>query len=144
MVCATALVSIALLGAGCKKGDPIVGKWTGAMAGKALPPGVSATYEFKPDKAMAVVAQQGPITMTMTGVYALEGENLTITFKDVQTTGVPQEQAGLVDSLLAPIKKQLTAKPIQAKMKVVSDDEISLSAEGGKESTTLTRIKENS
>ena len=136
-LCATALVALALLGAGCKKASPIVGKWTGAMQGAAAASGASATYEFKDDKTMSIVTQQGPANLTISGTYALDGENLTINFKDVTASGVPKEAAAYVDLM----KKGLVAKPINAKLKVVSDDSLSLSGEGGKNSTTLTRVK---
>ncbi len=136
-LCATALLTIALLGAGCKKASPLVGKWTGPVSANAA--GGTATYEFKPEGGFSLATQQGPATITMTGDYKLDGENVTITMKDVQATGLPEQ----AKAFLPMIKKSATAKPLKAKLKVVSNDEVSLEGiEGGKGAATLTRVKE--
>lgn len=137
MLCATALLSMALLGAGCKKGPTLVGKWNGTVSS---PTGQSATatYEFKPEGGFTQVIPQGPATMTITGDYRIEKDDLTIDLKDVQTQGVPKQYEATVKNVF----KAMIAKPLKAKVKFVSDDEVSLSTDGKKGGATLKRVKE--
>ncbi len=134
LLCATALLSIALVGAGCKKGNSLEGKWT-AQAGA-----VPIDFEFKADNTFTLGAKVMQYTLTQTGDYKLDGGKLTMTPKDINVVGLPA-------AALAQIKAQSklgTSKTVD--IKFVSDDEASLSGAptpggGDNQSVTLKRVK---
>lgn len=134
--CATALLSIILVGAGCKSGPSLVGKWTGA-AGRAG----NIDYDFKEDKTFAMTV----LGATVKGDYKLDGETLTITAKDLDIPGLdPKMAAQLKNNPQSGINKPQTLK-----LKFVSNDEVSLTGSNpampsSSGSTTLKRVKEGS
>ena len=143
MLCAAALLSIALVGAGCKKASPIVGKWTGGLGTQ------TGTFEFKPDNTMSISAKNMGMEMVFSGDYKLEGENLSITMKDVDIKGGDPKTTDMIKKLM----KGQTGKEEKSTVKFVSDDEMSMTSSnaGGltKSATTppaitLKRVKEGS
>ncbi len=134
LLCATALLSIALIGVGCKKGNSLEGKWN-AQAGT-----IPIDFEFKPDNTFTLAAKVGQYTMSQTGDYKLEAEKLTMTPKDINVSGLPA-------AAMTQIKSQAKlGTPKTVDIKFVSDDEISLSGSptpGGSDnqSVTLKRVK---
>ena len=131
LLCAAALFSIALLGAGCKKASPLVGKWDASIQGPMGPANVG--FEFTDANAFTMTL--GPVNVK--GDYKIEGEKLTLTVKDFEGQGVTAankeaaKKAGGMD------------KPMDMTVKFVSDDEISLSGGAGMPGggTTFKRVK---
>lgn len=140
-LCAVALLSIAFVGAGCKKGPSLVGKWTGAVQGPAAASGATATYEFKDGGGFVLTTGQGQASVSISGDYTQDKENLTVNMKDIKLTGIPKQFEAMAKSQF----KTMTSKPLKAKVTFVTDDSISFLAEGSKTAaTTLTRVKEGS
>jgi hypothetical protein len=132
-LCATALVAIALLGAGCKKEPSLVGKWTGTMQNQ------QAEFEFKADNTMTISSKQGPASVVFNGDYKAEGEKVTMTLKDVKMQGVPPAMESMAKNALKPMLN----KPETNTVKFASDDSVSITGTGNK-TISLTRVKESS
>jgi hypothetical protein len=134
LLCATALLSIAFVSAGCKKGNSLEGKWN-AQAGT-----IPIDFEFKADNTFTLGAKVMQYTLSQTGDYKLDGEKLTMTPKDINVSGLPA-------AALTTIKSQAklgTAKTVD--IKFVSEDEVTLSGAptpGGSDNqaVTLKRVK---
>ena len=132
---ALALLALVLLGAGCKKASPLLGKWNASAGGGTV------DLEFKPDGTFASTVKAGASGLTSSGDYALTGERLRMTTKDVQAPGLSPD-------LLAKLKADPTfGKPQEVAAKFASDDELSLSGFPGTGSSagavTLKRVKED-
>ena len=133
---ALALVCIALLGAGCKKASPLVGKWSTSSGVTSL------ELEFKPENAYTMAIKVGGREFDLIGDYKLEGDSLTITPKDVNLPGLSAAQ-------LAVAKTQVAGemgKPTALVAKFPTDDQLSLTSSGASKgiigkSTLLTRVK---
>ncbi|GEM_PF-4297579 len=142
-LCATALVTVALLGAGCKKGPDIVGKWN-------APSAANVEFDFKADKTFTMGLKLGTISINTKGDYALEGDTLTLTVKDIDAPGAPPQ------AVAAAKQNPNFGKPQTLKIKFASDDEISLTPPSGTKGAasptaiagggamTLKRVKEGS
>lgn len=135
---------------GCGGGRKLAGTWT-ASGMSGLPPGSSVDLTFaEPDKmTMKIVSSQDAagqkmtMTFTITGKYKLAGNNIEMTAEnvDIQTSGVPEAQKSMMDSMMEPIKKQMkdemnknAAQTIEWK----SDNEFIAKTKDGKD-TTFTR-----
>ena len=133
MLCATALVSIALIGAGCKKGPDIVGKWN-AQAG-----GGSADFEFKSDNTFTLSAKVAQFQLTQKGDYKLDDKKLVLTTKDIEAPGLPASAIEMAK------KSPKFSQPQSIDIKFDTDDQITLSgfpgAPAGSKPLTLTRSK---
>ena len=134
-LCALALVSLALFGAGCNKGPSLVGKWS-APAGAG-----TVDFEFKGDDTFTMGTKMGQMGMTAKGAYKLTGDKLSLTIKDLDMPGLPP-------AVLAQAKSSPEfSKPQEVAVKFVSDDELSMSGvpgAGGKgagQAITLKRAK---
>lgn len=134
---ALVLVSVTLAGTGCKKASPLVGKWN-VTQGQA-----STEVEFKPESAFTMAIKLGTIEFDLSGDYKLDGENLTLTLKDVN---VPKLSATQQAQAKATFASQMgRAQTMTAKFP--TDDQLVLTSTGnglgmlGK-SNTLTRVKD--
>ncbi len=133
---ALALLSVVLLGAGCKKGPSLVGKWN-AQEGAG-----NVDMEFKPDNTYTMATKAGQFGMTAKGDYKLAEGKLSLTTKDFDAPTLPP---ALVQKAKA---SPDFGKPKDLNIKFVSDDEISLSglqaagAPGQAHDLTLKRVKE--
>lgn len=112
---ALALLAITVLAAGCKKADPIVGKWSASANGGSL------NFEFKPDSTFTMAAQGGAMSLTFKGDYKLAGDTLSLTVKDVE----PPSWKGLME------KDPNFGKPTDMKATFASDDELSIGPANG-------------
>lgn len=137
-LCATALVALALLGAGCKKASPIVGKWNATESAGTV------EMEFKPDNTFTLSSKAAQFGVTAKGDYKLDGEKLSLTTKDIDAPGLPP-------ALLAKAKQSPDfSKPKDVTVKFTGDDEVSMSglqangAPGQEHALTLKRVKEGS
>lgn len=135
LLCATALVSLALLGAGCKKGPSLEGKWNGTV-GQA-----TVDAEFNADKSFSFAMKAGALNITQKGEYKLDADKLTLTSKDIV-------MPGLSPALLEQAKKSPEfSKPKVVDIKFASDDEFSLSnfpgtsGAGATQGITFKRVK---
>lgn len=135
LFCAAALLPIALLGAGCKSGPSLVGKWTGTMKGQ------TGTFDFTTDNKMSFGIKQGPADVTITGDYKVEGDTVTITMKDIDLKGLPPATADMVKKMAKQQMSGVLNKPEKNKIAFTSDDQVTLSGSKG-EAITLSRVKE--
>lgn len=121
MLCATALVGVALVGAGCKKSSPIVGKWNATQQGGTL------DFEFKPDDTFTIAIKAGIINMTAKGDYKLNGDTLTLTMKDLDMPGLSPDMIAKAKSMPG----SNFGKPQDLKVQFPSADELTLSGGSG-------------
>lgn len=136
LLCATALLFVALVGEGCKKSPSLEGKWNATL--KNYP----ATLEFKPGGALAITINISnprlpkPISIVMSGTYKVEGEKLTQTLTDIQVPGQPP--------MIAQAMKQGAGgklnKPETGTVKFTSDDAATLTDADG--TVAITRVKD--
>ncbi len=127
---ALALVTLATLGAGCKKDSPLVGKWT-AQAGTG-----TVAWEFKPDGTATMAAKNGPIEVTATESYKIEGEKVTLTVKGVDVKGGKAEQAAFIKSFA---QAQVGKDQVDT-VKFPSDEQAAITDAKGR-TITLNRVK---
>ena len=117
----------AALAVGCGHKDTIAGKWQGVSAQGG---GARAMFEFTPDGKESIQIQGSmgptPITMAVSGTYAVSGSQLTQTLTTMTMNGktfpVPAHKA-------AP-------QPF-----TLDGDRLTLTSPGTSQTTTLTRVK---
>lgn len=124
-----ALVLLALAPAGCGHKATLVGKWQGTIT---QPNGaMNSTYEFTPDGKETINSQANAGGMTMnvgvSGTYTVNGSNLTQNFTTM-TMGART--------------MPLPAHPAQPGPFTLDGDHLTLPNPSGKQSLTLTRVKE--
>lgn len=126
-----ALALLAFAPAGCGHKDTIVGKWQGTVT---QPGGsMNSTFEFTPDGKETISGQANAGGMTMNisagGTYKVDGANLTQTLTTMtmgnRTMPIPATQV----------------RP-QSSPFTLDGDHLTLTNPAGKQSLTLTRIKE--
>lgn len=128
-----ALVLIAVVAlAGCKKGDTLVGKWSGSLAG--APQG---TTEFDSDNTFKSDIQRGTMRVEVGGTYATDNDKLTITIKSVDFPGAPAAQAAMLKKLASGTVGK--SRTVTYKL---DGDNLAISDNG--KTATLTRAKDNS
>lgn len=135
---------LALTLAGCK-GNSLEGRWN--VSGlQGLPPGATATYEFRGGVATLVasgrIPQAGEIGLSISGPYKVEGETLML--GDVNVTIDDSKVNPAVKPLLAQYNfKDQISKGLKEnntyKVKFDSSDQVLLTTKGG--TATLTRVK---
>lgn len=116
-----------------------------------LPPGASADLTFtEPDKmVMKIVSsndaggQKMTMTITINGTYKLSGNTIEMkaTGVDIQTSGVPDAQKAMMDSMMEPIKKQMMDQMNKESAQTIewkSNNEFIAKTKDGKD-TTFTR-----
>lgn len=128
------LLGLALLAlplAGCHK-DTIVGKWQGTETSKGQ--AAKMTFDFTKDnkETLSMETTGGPISMTvaMNGTYTASGDSLTQNMTSASVMGM---------TIPLPPDK---AKPQTAAFKL-DGDHLTLTDPSGKQSLTLTRVKES-
>lgn len=132
---------------GCGGGRKLAGTWN-ASGMSGLPPGATVDLTFtEPDKmVMKIVSSQDAggqkmtMTFTVNGTYKLSGNNIEMKAEtvDIQTTGVPEAQKAMMDSMMEPIKKQMKDEMNKESAQTIewkSNDEFVAKTKDGKDTT---------
>lgn len=125
-----ALLTLLLVGLGCKQGPEIVGLWDTTI--QSYP----ATIEFKEDGSFVSKADAGLVKVSSKGTYKLEGEQLTMTGTDVKLEGMelPESQ-----------RKAITSRLNQAQTtKIIWSGQDAFRFEQGNQTIAFTRRKNQS
>lgn len=126
---ALTLLVPALALAGCSHKPTIVGKWQGTVTQSNG--SMNSTFEFAPDgkETISSLANAGGMTMKVSGngTYTVDGTNLTQTLTGVTVNGgnIP-----------------LPARPGKPSPFTLDGDHLTLMDPSGKQSMTLTRVKQ--
>jgi hypothetical protein len=144
------LLALVVFTLGCGGGRKLAGTWS-ASGMSGLPPGASADLTFtEPDKmVMKIVSsndaggQKMTMTITINGTYKLSGNTIEMkaTGVDIQTSGVPDAQKAMMDSMMEPIKKQMMDQMNKESAQTIewkSNNEFIAKTKDGKD-TTFTR-----
>lgn len=109
------LTAILFALAGCG-GSPIVGKWNlpaASAAGGKVDTTFNADNTFKMDIQSPKTGGQSPISggsLTMTGAYKLEKDQLTMTPSNIVAPGLPPQMLQMMKSSMASAGQTLTVK----------------------------------
>jgi hypothetical protein len=128
-------------------GNTIVGSWRITSELSDLPPGSKATLSFQQGDqctmALDMAAGPGKLAFSLTGTYALKGNDLLIAFKEVKLdlTGYNEKQKGELQSLFENSKQRFlqNASATSGKLSWDSADKITIKGDDG--ITTLERVK---
>ena len=105
------LLPIALLAAlafGCSQSDPLVGTWTGSLGGQNMELRFDANGKF------TQTVSTGPMTMTGSGTWKREGENLSLSPTEFKVDGMQGQMKAQVEAAA----KQQMGKPQTASYKI--------------------------